>query len=104
MALDSMLLYVHRNRRLTKDVEPRTATSTFTQLLNFDDSPFARPFKEEDPIALVYFHASPILQAIDDVICPWALGLQVMCQARSSTNQQTRIQLTLARRGLNFLC
>ena len=28
------LLYVHRNRRLIKDGEPRTATSTFTQLLN----------------------------------------------------------------------
>ena len=103
MALDSMLLYVHRNQRLNKDVEPRTATSTFTQLLNSDDGPFARPFKQ-DPIALVYFHASPILQAIDDVIRPWALGPQVMCQARSSTNQQTRIQLALSRRGLKFLC
>ena len=28
-----MLLYVHRNRRLVRDGEPRTATSTFTQLL-----------------------------------------------------------------------
>ena len=29
-----VLLYVHRNRRLIRDGEPRTATSTFTQLLN----------------------------------------------------------------------
>ena len=29
-----MLLYVHRNRRLIMDREPRTATSTFTQLLS----------------------------------------------------------------------
>ena len=28
------LLYVHRNRRLIRDGEPRTSTSTFTQLLN----------------------------------------------------------------------
>ena len=28
-----VLLYVHRNRRLIMDGEPRTATSTFTQLL-----------------------------------------------------------------------
>ena len=28
-----VLLYVHRNRRLIRDGEPRTATSTFTQLL-----------------------------------------------------------------------
>ena len=27
-----VLLYVHRNRRLIRDREPRTATSTFTQL------------------------------------------------------------------------
>ena len=31
-----MLLYVHRNRRLIRDGEPRTATSTFTQLLSSD--------------------------------------------------------------------
>ena len=103
MALVSMLLYIYRNHRLTKDVEPMTATSSFTQLLNSDDGPFARPFKQ-DPIPLAYFHASPILQAINDVIRPWALGPQVMCQARSSTNQQTRIQLALSRRGLKFLC
>ena len=29
-----MLLYVHRNRRLIRDGELRTATSTFTQLLS----------------------------------------------------------------------
>ena len=29
-----MLLYAQRNRRLTKDREPKTATSTFTQLLS----------------------------------------------------------------------
>ena len=29
-----MLFYVHGNRRLIRDGEPRTATSTFTQLLN----------------------------------------------------------------------
>ena len=29
-----MLLYVHRNHRAHYDGEPRTATSTFTQLLN----------------------------------------------------------------------
>ena len=28
------LLYVHRNRRFIRDGEPRTATSTFTQLLS----------------------------------------------------------------------
>ena len=32
---DEVLLYVHRNRRLTRE-EPRTATSTFTQLLGSD--------------------------------------------------------------------
>ena len=31
-----MLLYVHINHRLIRDGEPRTATSTFTQLLSFD--------------------------------------------------------------------
>ena len=31
-----VLLYVHRNRKLIRDGEPRTATSTFTQLLNSD--------------------------------------------------------------------
>ena len=32
-----MLLYVHRNRRLNYyGLEPRTATSTFTQLLSSD--------------------------------------------------------------------
>ena len=30
----SMLLYVHRNRKAHSDGVPRTATSTFTQLLN----------------------------------------------------------------------
>ena len=30
----SVLLYVHRNRRLIRDGEPRTSTSTFTQLLS----------------------------------------------------------------------
>ena len=29
-----VLLYVHRSRRFIRDGEPRTATSTFTQLLN----------------------------------------------------------------------
>ena len=29
-----MLLYVHRNNRLIRDGKPRTATSTFTQLLS----------------------------------------------------------------------
>ena len=29
-----VLLYVHRNRRFIRDGEPRTATSTFTQLLS----------------------------------------------------------------------
>ena len=29
-----VLFYVHRNRRFIKDGEPRTATSTFTQLLS----------------------------------------------------------------------
>ena len=32
--LGSVLLYVHTNRRLVRDREPRTATSTFTQLLS----------------------------------------------------------------------
>ena len=32
--LVEVLLYVHRNRRLIRDGEPRTATSTFTQLLS----------------------------------------------------------------------
>ena len=31
-----MLLYVHRNRKAHEDGKPRTATSTFTQLLNSD--------------------------------------------------------------------
>ena len=31
---DEVLLYVHRNRRVIRDGEPRTATSSFTQLLN----------------------------------------------------------------------
>ena len=29
-----VLLYVHKNRRLIRDGEPRTATSTFTQFLS----------------------------------------------------------------------
>ena len=33
--LSFMLLYVHRDRRLIRDGEPRTAFSTFTQLLSF---------------------------------------------------------------------
>ena len=33
----SVLLYVHRNRRLIRDVEPRTATSTFSQLLSSEE-------------------------------------------------------------------
>ena len=36
MQLVEVLLYVHRNRRLIRDGEPRTATSTFTQLLSSD--------------------------------------------------------------------
>ena len=32
--LVEVLLYVHRNRRFIRDREPRTATSTFTQLLS----------------------------------------------------------------------
>ena len=32
--LVEVLLYVHRNRRLIRDGEPRTATSTLTQLLS----------------------------------------------------------------------
>ena len=32
--LVEVLLYVHRNRRLIRDGEPRRATSTFTQLLS----------------------------------------------------------------------
>ena len=31
-----VLLYVHRNRRLIRDGEPRTATATFTQFLSSD--------------------------------------------------------------------
>ena len=31
--LAEVLLYSHRNRRRIRDGEPRTATSTFTQLL-----------------------------------------------------------------------
>ena len=35
--LAEVFLYVHRNRRFIKDVrEPRTSTSTFTQLLSSD--------------------------------------------------------------------
>ena len=34
MILLQMSLYVHRNRRLIRDGEPRTAISTFTQLLS----------------------------------------------------------------------
>ena len=33
-----VLLYVHRNRRFIKGREPRTATSTFTQLLSFAEA------------------------------------------------------------------
>ena len=33
-SLVEALLYVHRNRRLIRDGEPRTSTSTFTQLLS----------------------------------------------------------------------
>ena len=33
---DPVLLYVHRDRRTIRDGEPRTATSTFTQLLSSD--------------------------------------------------------------------
>ena len=32
--LVEVLLYVHKNRRLIRDGEPRTSTSTFTQLLS----------------------------------------------------------------------
>ena len=32
-----VLLYVHRNRRLIGDGEPRTATSTFTQFLSSEE-------------------------------------------------------------------
>ena len=33
-----VLLYVHRNRRRIRDGEPRTATSTFTQLLSSEET------------------------------------------------------------------
>ena len=36
VAVVEVLLYVHRNHRFIRDGEPRTATSTFTQLLNSD--------------------------------------------------------------------
>ena len=36
--ISSVLLYVHRNRRLIRDGEPRTSTSTFTQLLSSVES------------------------------------------------------------------
>ena len=36
----SMLLYVHRNHKAHYDGEPRTATSTFTQLLNSEPEKF----------------------------------------------------------------
>ena len=32
----SMLLYVHRNHKAQQDGKPRTATSTLTQLLNYE--------------------------------------------------------------------
>ena len=32
-----VLLHVHRNRRFIRNGEPRTSTSTFTQLLSSDD-------------------------------------------------------------------
>ena len=32
-----VLLYVHRNRRFIRDGEPRTSTSTFTQLLSSEN-------------------------------------------------------------------
>ena len=35
--LTEVLHYVHRNRRLIRDGEPRTATSTFTQLLSSEE-------------------------------------------------------------------
>ena len=38
-----VLLYGHRNRRLIRDGEPRTSTSTFTQLLS-SDPPFFNSF------------------------------------------------------------
>ena len=34
VGLVEVLLYIHKNRRLIRDGEPRTATSTFTQLLS----------------------------------------------------------------------
>ena len=37
-ARSSVLLYVHRNQKAHQDGEPRTATSTSTQLLNSDDT------------------------------------------------------------------
>ena len=39
----SMLLYVHRNHKAHYDGEPRTATSTFTQLLNSEHREGIRP-------------------------------------------------------------
>ena len=40
-----VLLYVHRNRRLIRDGEPRTSTSAFTQLLSSDGSSLEIPSK-----------------------------------------------------------
>ena len=37
-ATSSVLLYVHKNRRLIRDGEPRTATLTFTQFLDSIES------------------------------------------------------------------
>ena len=39
--LVEVLLYVRRNRRFIRDGEPRTATTTFTQLLSSDTSCFS---------------------------------------------------------------
>ena len=70
----SVLLYVHRNRRLIiRDREPRTVTSTFTQLLCSVVTPLKGHFLSTDAVSALRkvwvlicgsnldFHTAPVL-------------------------------------------
>ena len=48
----SIVLYVHGNQKARQDGQPRTATSTLTQLLNYDNSMFSSLSNEltTDPV------------------------------------------------------
>ena len=74
LVLVEVLLYAHRNRRLIRDVEPRTATSTFTQLLSSGWYCHLQSLKTAPVLPLAV--AATVSRVLSSKICRWNCHLE----------------------------